>query len=616
MSKNKKRIQSNMSKLSNVAIVGSGPTALYLLKYICDNLTVLQNTISKISIFEKEQILGMGMPYHPKTTDVYNLANISSEEIPMLQESFADWLRKQNADTLKKFNVPQGLIDDSEVYSRVALGHYFEEQFRQFIAFLETAGIQVFQNVNSEVVDIAQNNNSDLIITDANGKQQAYSTVIIANGHEWKGVDKVDCGYYASPWPIHKLIPKDKQSYNFPVGTLGASLSAFDVVTTLSHRHGVFTTVDNKLTFKKHEANPNFKIILHSGVGWLPHLQYEQQKPIREIYRHFNRKQFLDLVNDDGLMRIEDYFDILCRPALIDAFTKDKLMDVVAELQKSTFSFKDLVKLMASRHQYVDSFEGMKLEMTKAKNSVYNKIPIYWMETLDDLMYSLNYHAEVLPAEDHVFFHKEITTFLMNVIAALPLQSAATLLALNDADSVELKAGRVTFPDDAFENKKTKISVESPDGTIEEIEYQLFVNCGGPKKLELEDYPFSSLINQGLVRSAMAKFANEENIANVCENSDDSHLIKSGSGTKMKLSGIDIDSSYRTINKNGEPNNFLYDINFTHTNGLRPYSYGLQACSATSLIVVESWIAEIVEGKDVASDIEKITELYEENEEL
>ena len=81
----------------------------------------------------------------------------------------------------------------------------------------------------------------------------------------------------------------------------------------------------------------------------------------------------------------------------------------------------------------------------------------------------------------------------------------------------------------------------------------------------------------------------------------------------MKLSGIDIDSSYRTINNKGTSNPFLYDINFTHTNGLRPYSYGLQACSATSLILVESWIAEIVEGEDVSEDIESITELYEDN---
>ena len=137
-----------MTNLSNLAVIGSGPTALYLLHYIYDNLEVFQHRIRTISIFEKEEILGMGMPYHPKTTDIYNLANISSEEIPMLQESFADWLRKQTLDELHKFNIYQMPIDDSEVYSRVALGHYFTEQFRQLITLIESRGIQIREFVN------------------------------------------------------------------------------------------------------------------------------------------------------------------------------------------------------------------------------------------------------------------------------------------------------------------------------------------------------------------------------------------------------------------------------------------------------------------------------------
>lgn len=605
-----------MTNLSNLAVIGSGPTAIYLLQYICDNLDVFELQIDKISIFEKEGVLGMGMPYHPKTTDIYNLANISSEEIPMLQESFADWLRRQPIDELHKFNIYETPIDDSEVYSRVALGHYFAEQFRQLITLLESRGIQISEFVNCEVSDISQESGNDFLVTDCDGEKHVFSTVIIANGHEWKGEDNVSAGYYASPWPIHKLIPKNGETYNFPVGTLGASLSAFDVVTSLTHRHGTFTRIDKKLTYIKKESNPDFKIVLHSSAGWLPHLQYEQLKPIREIYRHFDRAQLLDLIDDKGFMGIENYFDTLCRPALLKAFARDKMDEVVVKLQDPTFSFKDLVKLMSEKHKYVDSFEGMKSEMSVAKNSVYNKIPIYWMETLDDLMYSLNYHAELLSAEDHLFFHKEITSFLMNVIAALPLQSAEILLALHDVDCIELVAGRVNFPDNPFAANTTKILLEKPDGSSEEIEYKLFVNCSGPNKLEIDDYPFKSLVNQGIVRSATASFADQKNLYKMRDQIGEKDFINRNGETVLKLSGIDIDSSYHTINKNGIPNNFLFDINFNHTNGLRPYSYGLQACSATSLILVEALIAEIVKGKNVSKNIEDITKLYETNDDL
>lgn len=599
------------SDLSDIAIIGSGPTALYLLKYTVENIDILKKEISKITIFEKEQILGMGMPYYPKTTDIYNLANISSEEIPMLQESFGDWLRRQDSALLKELNVTVSEIDDSEVYSRVSLGHYFEEQFKKLISILESAGIQVIQKTNCEVLDISKEEDGKLTITDCHGDQHRYSTVIIANGHEWRDEDQPESGYYASPWPIHKLIPQKKEGYNFPVGTLGASLSAFDVVTSLAHRQGTFTKVNGKLTFELNKENPNFKIVLHSAEGWLPHLQYEQKEPIREIYRHFNRQQLLDLIDENGLMRIEDYFDNLCRPALIEAFRKDRLTHVVDQLQDSNFSFKDLVALMSEKHEYVNSFEGMKKEMITATNSINHKIPIYWMETLDDLMYSLNYHAELLPAEDHLFFHKEIMSFLMNVIAALPLQSAEILLALYDANCIELKSGFVDFPENSFNNEETKIIVKSADGSEEEMNYKLFVNCGGGNKLELADFPFQSLVNEGVISVATAKCADEDFCTEQSKTSDKIELVKNEEGLAMILSGIQIDSSYRTINKEGAINNFLYDINFTHTNGLRPYSYGLQACSATSLIVVESWLAEILNDKNVSEEIETITELYE-----
>ncbi|WP_226063849.1 FAD/NAD(P)-binding protein [Kaistella polysaccharea] len=596
--------------LSNIAIIGSGPTALFLLKYFSENIDVLKSQIKSITIFEKEEIFGMGMPYHPVTTDIYNLANISSEEIPLLQESFGDWLRRQDAELLKKLNITNLPIDDSEVYSRVSLGHYFEEQFKLIIRFLESAGIAVIQKVNCEVSDLSKAEEEDLNLSDCNGENYSFSTVVIANGHEWKDEDKPEAGYYASPWPIHKLIPSKKDGYNFPIGTLGASLSAFDVVTSLSHRHGEFRRINNKLTFKKHDANPDFKIVLHSAEGWLPHLQYEQKEPIREIYRHFNRKQLLELIDDEGFLRIETYFDQLCRPALIEAFRKDRLTHVVDQLSEPNFSFKDLVTLMAEKHEYIDSFEGMKKEMITARNSIEHKIPIYWMETLDDLMYSLNYHAELLPAEDHLFFHTEIMSFLMNVIAALPLQSAEILLALYDADCIELKSGFVNFPEDAFSGNCTKISLDPLNGNSEEIEYKLFVNCGGEKKMELQDYPFQSLVKQGVVRAATAKCADPEMCSEKAKNSDKIELVQVDSDMEMNLSGIQIDSSYRTINTGNTTNNFLYDINFTHTNGLRPYSYGLQACSATSLILVESWLAEILEDKNVSEEIETITKLY------
>ncbi|HDZ13403.1 MAG TPA: hypothetical protein ENH60_00715, partial [Pricia sp.] len=139
---------------NKLALIGSGATAIYLLKHIEDNLTVLRNHIHSITIFEKGGYMGTGMPYSPETTDVYNLANISSEEIPELPKSLGDWLREQDESFLSKLNVIEFPIDDSEVYSRLALGFYLQQQYQTLVHKLESAGIPVVQMIGVEVQDV------------------------------------------------------------------------------------------------------------------------------------------------------------------------------------------------------------------------------------------------------------------------------------------------------------------------------------------------------------------------------------------------------------------------------------------------------------------------------
>lgn len=605
-----------MTNLSKLAIIGSGPTTLFFLHHILNNIELFKKQIATITIFEKDKNVGMGMPYNPNNTDIYNLSNISSEEIPLLQQSFADWLRNQSEKMLSDLNIQATSISDSDVYSRVALGHYFHNQFEEITKTLKAAGIMIIAKASLEIIDIEKTEKGAYILTDSKKGKNNFTAVAIANGHVWNEEDKSKSGYFGSPWPISKILPTQGSFYNFPIGTLGASLSAFDVVTSLSHRHGTFTKVNNKLKFSISENAPNFKLVLHSAEGWLPHLQYEQDEPIREIYRHFDRNEILALIDKKGFLSIQNYFHMLCKPALIKAFTKDNLFEIVEKLKQPSFKFQDFVTLMSENHEYTNSFEGMKLEMVTARNSVENNIPIHWMETLDDLMYSLNYHAELLSAEDHLFFHKEVMSFLMNVIAALPLQSAEILLALYDANCIELKTGRVSFPKDSFEKNKTKIEVTSEDGSVENLEYELFINCSGQKNLELADFPFSSLVKNSTVCGAKARFFDVVTNKDIKADLENKRIIENESGVFLKLSGIDIDASYRMIDTSGIHNEGLFDINFTHTNGLRPYSYGLQACHATSLILVESLIMEFTYNKTIANNIEDITQLYEDEDNL
>ncbi len=602
--------------MKKIAIIGSGATAIYLLKHLMDNTDVLQDHIEGLSIFEKGDILGMGMPYNPHTTDLCNLSNIASEELPELVVPFADWLKKQDKRTLKNLGLADEKISESEVYNRLALGQYLQAQYEAIAGELSDAGIAVQQFPNSEVVDIEYHEKrKEVTLKIANGDTHPFSKVVVATGHVWTEEDDVESGNYASPWPIHKILPQKGTFHNFKIGTLGASLSAFDVVSSLSRRHGEFTTdKEGKMTFHPAKGAENFSIAMHDAHGWLPNLQYEQEEPMREIYRHADRKKIFAMRDADGYLRIDTFFDKVCRPALSKAFKKDKMPDMVEKLADASFTLTDFVKEMSRKHEFKNAFEGMRFEMEEAKNSVENKKPIHWKEVMDDLIYALNFHAELMPAEDHLLFRKEVTPFLMNVIAAMPLPSGNLLLALYDAGKLEIVAGYATV---AEKHKKGMTTVEVKDGEATyPIDYNMFINCSGQKPVGLEDYPFKSLVKKGVVRRAKSRFIDTEQAEALLKTDKKELVSKTGEGYYYYTGGLDIDASYRVIGEDGEPNDCIHDITFTHTNGMRPYSYGLQACSATSQILVEAWVKSLEAHSQIAGGLEDVAELYEATPEL
>lgn len=601
--------------MKKIAIIGSGATAIYLLKHLMDNRATLSEHITEIAIFEKGEILGMGMPYNPNTTDLHNLSNIASEELPELIETFADWLKNQDKKKLKELGLADEKISKSEVYNRLSLGQYLQSQYYAIIDKVEADGISVKQYANCEIKDVKYHNNKKEVELVSASESYVFNKVVISTGHVFNDEDDSKRGNYASPWPIFKILPEEGKYHNFKIGTLGASLSAFDVVSSLSRRHGEFITDnDGKMTFYPAKGAENFSIAMHAANGWLPHLQYEQQEPMREIYRHVQRDELLDMIEANGFLRLETYFDKVCRPALKTAFEKDAMPDMVTRLEDEGFGLTDFVEIMTKKHEFGDAFEGMKLEMSQAKDSVNNKNPIHWKEVTDDLMYALNFHAELMPAEDHILFHKEVMPFLMNVIAAMPLPSGNLLLALYNAGKIEIVPGFVEIP--KKQKHADKITVHVTNGDEEStIDYEMFINCSGQKAVGLNEYPFQDLVKKGTIRQARAVFVDKKAAKDLSEDKQERVFVERNK-TNFYTGGMDIDASYRAIGEDGEPNDCIHDITFTHTGGVRPYSYGLQACSATSQILVEAWVKSLEQNQEIMGDIKKMTELYEETAEL
>ena len=603
-----------MNPLYHFSIIGSGASAIYLLKHLVDQSSLLSRYIDRISIFEKSSVIGQGMPYSAHMTDRFNMSNISSEELPELPVTFVEWLRSQNLEILEELGVDAHTIGSKEVYSRLALGRYLNAQYRTLAENLSLAGITLIEFPNCEIVDvICEPNIGEVILKTHGGQMHRCDRVIIATGHHWTGEDKPAEGYYTSPWPICKVIPDQGDFHNFPIGTLGASLSAFDVISSLANRHGEFLREDGQLSFRPHPGTENFKIWMHSAKGLLPHLQFEQDEPFRKIYRHIDQERLLALLDDAGFLRLDIYFDQVCRPVLSTAFAKDRMLDMIDLLADVDFGFPEFVDKMTQMHNYLNAFEGMRFEMIEARRSVSKHQPIHWKEAIDDLIYTLNFHADLMPAEDHLALRSCVMPFLMNVVAAMPLGSGEVLLALYDAGKLDLIAGKVAISEVQKHRGHTTITVEEESGQ-REIVYPMFIDCSGQKPTELENYPFQGLVDTCLVHRARSRFHKRVNPEEYLPEERKKLLIQDNGDVFYYTGGVDIDGAYRLIGSGGKPDSRLVDIAFPHTSGVRPYSYGLQACSDTSWILVKFWCNEFGARSSGVGSINSAAEIYKELE--
>ncbi|AYN67613.1 hypothetical protein D1013_09670 [Euzebyella marina] len=573
--------------MKSVAIIGSGPSAIYLLKNILLGLENASNQIEEISIYEKRALPGIGMPYHPETTDIHNMANISSDEIPFLFITLEDWVREQDAVFFEKYDIDPSKINGSTLFRRLVLGEYFHSQFRLCCEKLREMGVNVSVNGDTEIIDIHYHETYCNLLSNV-GQIFTAQTVFIATGHQFNVRDDRGEKYFSSPWPISKILPKKHNYHDFSIGILGASLSAFDVVASLAHRHGRFESVDNRFVYLPFENTEAFNMVLHDVNGWLPHLQYEQQSALRKVYRFIDKEHLWALVDEDGFLSLDVFFDQVCRPVLHRALLKDEEQSLAQDLLQPEFKLNDFIERMARKHEYQNAFEGLEVEMKEAEKLYFEHQPSHWKENLDDLMFCLNYHAELLSAEDYLYYKETMQPFLMNVIAALPIESAKKLLALYDAKKIDLIAGIVNL-DQISIGEKVQVSVEDEQKSTT-LDYDMFICSGGQKDVELEEYPFPSLIASGTVSAALKRFKDYSEL----EAPEESfNWVVKDDIQYLKAPGIAITNDYSLINRQGRAVENVYDITFCHAAGLRPYAYGLQACATTAEIAVLHWLTAL-----------------------
>ncbi len=251
-----------------IAIVGSGPTAVYTLRALIDGSSPLD-----ITVFERTGTAGVGMPYRQGTNGGALLANIASVELPPVMESLEAWLRSRSELGVESMGVDIETFDDRTFLPRVVLGTYFRDQFVRVVELGTARGHKIKVLTQHNVTDIQTVDDRISVATEIAGGLKTYESfdrVVIATGHEVADSAGKSDSYFSSPYPTW-LLQRIEASR---VAILGTSLSGIDAAVSVAQQHGEFEGEAPALSYKLRPESQGLQLAMMSRNGLLPEADF------------------------------------------------------------------------------------------------------------------------------------------------------------------------------------------------------------------------------------------------------------------------------------------------------------------------------------------------------
>lgn len=409
--------------MPRVAIIGSGPTAIYALMHLLKSPDALE-----IHLFEREREIGTGMPYREGENLPQMLSNIGSREVPPVVHTLADFLRSCNAATLREFGVSDFEIGPETFYPRLVLGRYFVAQLAALIAHARGSGHVVEVRSRHTVTDIIPSSNGALLTFEtpyASG-EKSFDYIVLATGHQWSEKTHPSGVVLHSPFPAERL----RQFSGWRVGILGSSLTAIDTAVALASFHGRFEETDECRWIPNSKESP-FRMAMLSRRGLLPDADWFYPLPLPE----------LPTFNQSGLCRIAKCSS--GQTGLLDACQRILSQDL-QELDPvyANWARPDRVEGYAQRHFSERLKQGgwnaAKSGLAAATKARDARQTEPWRMAL---LAAHQAYESLLPhfsVEDRQLFDKELKPVFADIYASVPHRSIRRMLALNDAGVLEL----------------------------------------------------------------------------------------------------------------------------------------------------------------------------------
>lgn len=566
----------NQIKNIDIALIGGGPAALLLLKHILNS----NLKINTIVIFEKNDRLGVGMPYGIKGSCKEHVANVSSNELPDLVDSFGDYLKNFPSDQYPDFADAEKL-NSYLVIPRLLLGDYLENQFEQLINIAIEKDIDITVEKSTAVENILPENDrikKFRILSDKN-KEYTAQKVIICTGHVWpiKYEGKVD-NWYDSPYPPSKF----KNPTNHPVAVRGTSLTAIDAVKTLARLNGSFIETGSKISYQLDQSSENFRLDLFSTGGFLPALRFHSEDDAYSSEWTMSPKEITNYKEKNGGFIELDY--VYNRNFKLPLKKKDPdFYNVIKDLE-----IEDFVEKMMDLRENMDSFDLFKAEYEEAEKSIERESSITWKEKLSAFSYAMNYPAKHFSAEDMLRLKSTLLPLISIIIASLPQSSYKEIMALHDAGLISLtEVNKESTVEPNLEGGGDYFYTDE-DGKTVKKSYKMFIDAIGQQAMNPEDFPFKGLLNQNAISPAYLSFKDQDKGEDLYSKKKENIVKMSENRFCLNVPGLSINDFFQSINKENKDEEGLYIMAVPFIGGLNPDYSGLDFCDTAAERIVES----------------------------
>ncbi len=458
--------------MKKIAIVGAGPTGIYTLLALLGSDTPLS-----ISIYEQAEEAGVGMPYSDEDNSRLMLANIASIEIPPIETTYLDWLRKQDERRLARFGVDKRGLHDRQFLPRVLLGNYFRDQFLALVEQARARGFEIAVHESCEVTDLEAGAEGVALWAEGAPVAGVFELVVLATGHVWPDEDEATRSYFPSPWSglLEARVPACR------VGVMGTSLSAIDAAMAVVAQHGAFAeNADGRLRFERDPASEGLKITLMSRSGILPEADFYCPIPYEplQVVTEAAIGQAI-AAGADGLL--DRVFALVARElqAADPAWSERVALSTL-----DADSFADAYFRDRQRH---DPFRWAEYNLAEVERNRRDRRTVAWRYAILRMHEVVEAVVPALDARDLERFKAGLCKVFVDNYAAIPPESIRRLLALREAGVIEvLELG----PDYEMEvrDERTLISLDG-----ERLAFDVFIDARGQRPLETKDLPFPRL---------------------------------------------------------------------------------------------------------------------------